>query len=87
MDDTVSVLNPKVMVPYITKVGEVPRKVQIERFVDSFVIWFLSHTRRNATTVIFSGLPRTFDTTHRAPGQRYVQDPIFLRKDMIISDI
>ncbi|BBN11637.1 hypothetical protein Mp_5g13570 [Marchantia polymorpha subsp. ruderalis] len=31
LDDTVSVLNPKVMVPYITKVGEVPRKVQIER--------------------------------------------------------
>ncbi|XP_024523425.1 uncharacterized protein LOC112343694 isoform X2 [Selaginella moellendorffii] len=26
-----SVLDPKVMVPYVTKVGEIPRKVQVER--------------------------------------------------------
>ncbi|KAL2653917.1 hypothetical protein R1flu_022045 [Riccia fluitans] len=31
LDDSDSILNPKVMVPYATKPGEVPRKVQIER--------------------------------------------------------
>jgi hypothetical protein len=30
--DVDSVLDPTVMVPYVTKVGEIPRRVAIERF-------------------------------------------------------